>query len=151
MVVQKWFKRVFSYLTSVWLFWSPQVRSHLIFRISLGQLARVYLKLSCSIHALKDAGITIAIALQCQMPHVLTQNVRYFKNTEHFSNCWGEPFSRSIYRKIREYEVLDRRKTVTALRAGEDRAILLGLSMVFVSVMMYFVLGITILRSYSNR
>ncbi|XP_044218408.1 calcium-activated potassium channel subunit beta-2 isoform X2 [Thunnus albacares] len=57
---------------------------------------------------------------------------------------------RSIYQKIREYEVLDKRKTVTALRAGEDRAILLGLSMVFMSVMMYFVLGITILRSYSD-
>ncbi|KAM3875753.1 calcium-activated potassium channel subunit beta-2 [Diretmus argenteus] len=57
---------------------------------------------------------------------------------------------RSIYQKIREYEVLDKRKTVTALRAGEDRAILLGLSMVLISVMMYFVLGITILRSYSD-
>ncbi|XP_056132293.1 calcium-activated potassium channel subunit beta-2 isoform X3 [Lampris incognitus] len=57
---------------------------------------------------------------------------------------------RSIYQKIREYEVLDKRKTVTALRAGEDRAILLGLSMVLFSVMMYFVLGITILRSYSD-
>lgn len=56
----------------------------------------------------------------------------------------------SIYQKIRDHEVLDRRKTVTALRAGEDRAILLGLSMVFVSVMMYFVLGITILRYYSD-
>uniref|UniRef100_A0A3Q4HD51 KCNMB2 ball/chain domain-containing protein n=1 Tax=Neolamprologus brichardi TaxID=32507 RepID=A0A3Q4HD51_NEOBR len=40
-------------------------------------------------------------------------------------------FFRSIYQKIREYEVLDRRKTVTALRAGEDRAILLGLSMFY--------------------
>lgn len=58
--------------------------------------------------------------------------------------------SSSIYQKIRDHEVLDRRKTVTALRAGEDRAILLGLSMVFVSVMMYFVLGITILRYYSD-
>uniref|UniRef100_A0A3Q0RTC5 S100 calcium binding protein P n=1 Tax=Amphilophus citrinellus TaxID=61819 RepID=A0A3Q0RTC5_AMPCI len=57
---------------------------------------------------------------------------------------------RSIYQKIREYEVLDRRKTVTALRAGEDRAILLGLSMVLFSIMMYFVVGITILRSYSD-
>ncbi|MEQ2200779.1 hypothetical protein XENOCAPTIV_002968 [Xenoophorus captivus] len=56
----------------------------------------------------------------------------------------------SIYKRIRDHEVLDRRKTVTALRAGEDRAILLGLSMVFVSVMMYFVLGITILRCYSD-
>lgn len=58
---------------------------------------------------------------------------------------------RSIYQQIREYDVLDKRKTVTALRAGEDRAILLGLSMVIVSVMMYFVLGITVLRSYSDR
>ncbi|XP_068175297.1 calcium-activated potassium channel subunit beta-2 [Antennarius striatus] len=62
----------------------------------------------------------------------------------------GRSDRRSIYQKIREYEVLDRRKTVTALRAGEDRAILLGLSMVFLSVMMYFVLGITIVRSYSD-
>ncbi|XP_051233822.1 calcium-activated potassium channel subunit beta-2 isoform X1 [Dicentrarchus labrax] len=62
----------------------------------------------------------------------------------------GQHDRRSIYQKIREYEVLDKRKTVTALRAGEDRAILLGLSMVFISVMMYFVLGITILRSYSD-
>lgn len=57
---------------------------------------------------------------------------------------------RTVYQKVREYDVLDKRKTVTALRAGEDRAILLGLSMVFLSVMMYFVLGITILRSYSD-
>uniref|UniRef100_A0AAX7VIU5 KCNMB2 ball/chain domain-containing protein n=1 Tax=Astatotilapia calliptera TaxID=8154 RepID=A0AAX7VIU5_ASTCA len=63
----------------------------------------------------------------------------------------GRSDRRSIYQKIREYEVLDRRKTVTALRAGEDRAILLGLSMVFFSIMMYFVVGITILRSYSDR
>lgn len=57
---------------------------------------------------------------------------------------------RTVYQKIREYDVLDKRKTVTALRAGEDRAILLGLSMIFVSVMMYFVLGITMVRSYSD-
>ncbi|XP_029285954.1 calcium-activated potassium channel subunit beta-2 [Cottoperca gobio] len=63
----------------------------------------------------------------------------------------GRNDGRSIYHKAREYEVLDKRKTVTALRAGEDRAILLGLSMVVFSVMMYFVLGITILRSYSDR
>uniref|UniRef100_A0A3B4H7E0 Si:ch211-247n2.1 n=1 Tax=Pundamilia nyererei TaxID=303518 RepID=A0A3B4H7E0_9CICH len=59
-------------------------------------------------------------------------------------------FFRSIYQKIREYEVLDRRKTVTALRAGEDRAILLGLSMVFFSIMMYFVVGITILLIFKK-
>ncbi|XP_069575804.1 calcium-activated potassium channel subunit beta-2-like isoform X1 [Brachyistius frenatus] len=62
----------------------------------------------------------------------------------------GRSDRRSIYQKIREYDVLDKRKTVTALRAGEDRAILLGLSMVFFSAMMYFVLGITVLRSYSD-
>ncbi|CAL8255741.1 unnamed protein product [Merluccius merluccius] len=62
----------------------------------------------------------------------------------------GGSDKRSIYQTIREYDVLDKRKTVTALRAGEDRAILLGLGMVLVSFMMYFVLGITILRSYSD-
>nr|XP_046248458.1 calcium-activated potassium channel subunit beta-2 isoform X2 [Scatophagus argus] len=80
-----------------------------------------------------------------------------FPHSSHTMFLWagskatdGRSDRRSIYQKIREYEVLDKRKTVTALRAGEDRAILLGLSMVFVSVMMYFVLGITILRSYSD-
>ncbi|KAF5910058.1 calcium-activated potassium channel subunit beta-2 isoform X2 [Clarias magur] len=57
---------------------------------------------------------------------------------------------RTIYQKIREYDILDKRKTVTALKAGEDRAILLGLSMIFFSVMMYFVLGITMVRSYTD-
>ncbi|MCJ8737803.1 hypothetical protein PDJAM_G00028270 [Pangasius djambal] len=57
---------------------------------------------------------------------------------------------RTIYQKIREYDILDKRKTVTALKAGEDRAILLGLSMIFFSVMTYFVLGITMVRSYSD-
>lgn len=60
-------------------------------------------------------------------------------------------FDRTIYQKIREYDILDKRKTVTALKAGEDRAILLGLSMIILSVMMYFVLGITMVRSYSDR
>uniref|UniRef100_A0A3P9LLF4 KCNMB2 ball/chain domain-containing protein n=1 Tax=Oryzias latipes TaxID=8090 RepID=A0A3P9LLF4_ORYLA len=60
----------------------------------------------------------------------------------------GSTDQRSIYQRIRDFEVLDRRKTVTALRAGEDRAILLGVSMILLSVMMYFVLGITVLRSY---
>ncbi|XP_045561864.1 calcium-activated potassium channel subunit beta-2-like [Salmo salar] len=58
---------------------------------------------------------------------------------------------RTIYQKVREYDVLDKRKTVTALKAGEDRAILLGLSMILFSVMMYFVLGITMVHSYSDR
>ncbi|KAG9351188.1 hypothetical protein JZ751_025078, partial [Albula glossodonta] len=56
----------------------------------------------------------------------------------------------TIYQKIREYDILDKRKTVTALKAGEDRAILLGLSMILFSVMMYFVLCITMVRSYSD-
>jgi hypothetical protein len=63
---------------------------------------------------------------------------------------WCVPL-RPNYRKSRDYDVLDKRKTVTALRAGEDRAILLGLGMVLVSFMMYFVLAITVLRSYSDR
>lgn len=59
--------------------------------------------------------------------------------------------SRTIYQKIREYDILEKRRTVTALKAGEDRAILLGLSMILFSAMMYFVLGITMVRSYSDR
>ncbi|KAM8838239.1 calcium-activated potassium channel subunit beta-2 [Synchiropus picturatus] len=57
---------------------------------------------------------------------------------------------RSIYQKFREVDLLDKKKTVTALKPGEDRAILLGLGMILSSVMMYFVLGITILRSYAE-
>ncbi|RVE61430.1 hypothetical protein OJAV_G00170830 [Oryzias javanicus] len=57
---------------------------------------------------------------------------------------------RSIYQKFREVDLLDKKKTVTALQAGEDRAILLGLGMILSSFMMYFVLGITILRSYAE-
>lgn len=48
-------------------------------------------------------------------------------------------------------DLLDKKKTVTALKPGEDRAILLGLGMILSSVMMYFVLGITVLRSYADR
>ena len=61
------------------------------------------------------------------------------------------PSSRSIYQKFREVDLLDKKKTVTALKPGEDRAILLRLGMILSSVMMYFVLGITILRSYADR
>ncbi|XP_005476041.1 calcium-activated potassium channel subunit beta-2 isoform X2 [Oreochromis niloticus] len=57
---------------------------------------------------------------------------------------------RTIYQKFREVDILDKKKTVTALKPGEDRAILLGLGMILSSVMMYFVLGITILRSYAD-
>ncbi|XP_027731576.1 calcium-activated potassium channel subunit beta-2 [Vombatus ursinus] len=55
---------------------------------------------------------------------------------------------RNIYQKIRDHDLLDKRKTVTALKAGEDRAILLGLAMMVCAIMMYFLLGITLLRSY---
>ncbi|XP_064797577.1 calcium-activated potassium channel subunit beta-2-like [Oncorhynchus masou masou] len=61
----------------------------------------------------------------------------------------GGGATRSIYQKFRDVDLLDK-KTVTALKAGEDRAILLGLAMVIASIMMYFVLGITILRSYAD-
>ncbi|XP_008431512.1 calcium-activated potassium channel subunit beta-2 isoform X1 [Poecilia reticulata] len=57
---------------------------------------------------------------------------------------------RSIYQKFREVDILDKKKTVTALKPGEDRAILLGLGMILCSMMMYFVLGITVLRSCAD-
>uniref|UniRef100_A0A3B5LGR5 Uncharacterized protein n=1 Tax=Xiphophorus couchianus TaxID=32473 RepID=A0A3B5LGR5_9TELE len=57
----------------------------------------------------------------------------------------------SIYQKFREVDILDKKKTVTAVKPGEDRAILLGLRMVLCSVMMYFVLGIAVLRSCADR
>ncbi|KAM6948552.1 calcium-activated potassium channel subunit beta-2-like [Aplochiton taeniatus] len=55
-----------------------------------------------------------------------------------------------MYQKFRDVDVLEKKKTVTAMKAGEDRAILLGLGMILASVMMYFVLGITMLRSYAD-
>ena len=58
---------------------------------------------------------------------------------------------RSIYQKFREVDLLDKKKTVTALKPGEDRAIFLGLGMILSSVVMYFVLGVTIFRSYADR
>ncbi|CAL8310725.1 calcium-activated potassium channel subunit beta-2 [Gadus morhua] len=57
---------------------------------------------------------------------------------------------KSMYQKFRDVDILDKKKTVTALKPGEDRAILLGLGMIISSVMMYFVLGVTILRSYAD-
>ncbi|XP_062371581.1 calcium-activated potassium channel subunit beta-2 [Sardina pilchardus] len=57
---------------------------------------------------------------------------------------------KSIYQKFRGYELMDKRRTETALKAGEDRAIFLGLSMMLCSVMMYFLLGITMMRSYAE-
>ncbi|KAJ3594877.1 hypothetical protein NHX12_004182 [Muraenolepis orangiensis] len=57
---------------------------------------------------------------------------------------------KSMYQKFRDVDILDKKKTVTALKPGEDRAILLGLGMILSSVMMYFVLGITMLRSYAD-
>ncbi|KAJ8356965.1 hypothetical protein SKAU_G00197590 [Synaphobranchus kaupii] len=57
---------------------------------------------------------------------------------------------RTIYQKIREYDLLEKKKTVTALKPGEDRAILLGLIMILSSFTMFFLLGITMVRSYSD-
>ncbi|EPQ18158.1 Calcium-activated potassium channel subunit beta-2 [Myotis brandtii] len=64
------------------------------------------------------------------------------------SSSYRHDEKRNIYQKIRDHDLLDKRKTVTALKAGEDRAILLGLTMMVCSIMMYFLLGITLLRSY---
>ncbi|XP_053930079.1 calcium-activated potassium channel subunit beta-2 isoform X2 [Cuculus canorus] len=63
---------------------------------------------------------------------------------------WTSGRSSTSYRhdERRDHDLLDKRKTVTALKAGEDRAILLGLAMMVCSIMMYFLLGITLLRSY---
>ncbi|XP_056664393.1 calcium-activated potassium channel subunit beta-2 isoform X1 [Monodelphis domestica] len=64
------------------------------------------------------------------------------------SSSYRHDEKRNIYQKIRDHDLLDKRKTVTALKAGEDRAILLGLAMMVCAIMMYFLLGITLLRSY---
>uniref|UniRef100_F6PYL6 Calcium-activated potassium channel subunit beta-2 n=1 Tax=Callithrix jacchus TaxID=9483 RepID=F6PYL6_CALJA len=45
------------------------------------------------------------------------------------SSLYRHDKKRNIYQKIRDHDLLDKRKTVTALKAGEDRAILLGLAM----------------------
>nr|XP_023686330.1 calcium-activated potassium channel subunit beta-2-like isoform X2 [Paramormyrops kingsleyae] len=55
---------------------------------------------------------------------------------------------RKIYQKIHQYELKDKRKAVRAYKAGEDRAILLGLTMVICAAMMYFILGVTVVRPY---
>ncbi|XP_026051747.1 calcium-activated potassium channel subunit beta-2 isoform X2 [Carassius auratus] len=57
---------------------------------------------------------------------------------------------RVIYKTLRGNELKDKKRTETALKAGEDRAILLGLGMVFSSVMMYFVICITMVRAYAE-
>ncbi|MEQ2177219.1 hypothetical protein GOODEAATRI_001514 [Goodea atripinnis] len=57
---------------------------------------------------------------------------------------------RPIYQKFREVDLLDKKKMMTALKPGEDRMILLGLGMILCSVMMYFLLGITILCLYAD-
>uniref|UniRef100_A0A2I3SCC1 Calcium-activated potassium channel subunit beta n=3 Tax=Homininae TaxID=207598 RepID=A0A2I3SCC1_PANTR len=54
------------------------------------------------------------------------------------SSSYRHDEKRNIYQKIRDHDLLDKRKTVTALKAGEDRAILLGLAMMVCSIMMYF-------------
>ncbi|XP_044055230.1 calcium-activated potassium channel subunit beta-2 isoform X1 [Siniperca chuatsi] len=111
---------------------------------------------NCSDSLTVDFCPTPPSEIRCVIPSASNSGLQFPHSSDRMflwagSKTTGERSDRrSIYQKIREYEVLDKRKTVTALRAGEDRAILLGLSMVFLSVMMYFVLGITILRSYSD-
>ncbi|XP_072296472.1 calcium-activated potassium channel subunit beta-2-like [Eucyclogobius newberryi] len=72
------------------------------------------------------------------------------KNSGRGGGGGGGNERRSIYQKFREVDILEKKTTDTALKAGEDRAILLGLGMILSSVMMYFVLGITMLRSYAD-
>ncbi|XP_043111771.1 calcium-activated potassium channel subunit beta-2 [Puntigrus tetrazona] len=57
---------------------------------------------------------------------------------------------RVIYKTLWGNELKDKKRTETAQKAGEDRAILLGLGMVFSSVMMYFVICITMVRAYAD-
>ncbi|XP_067851422.1 calcium-activated potassium channel subunit beta-2 isoform X2 [Heptranchias perlo] len=61
-----------------------------------------------------------------------------------------EQQGRSFYKIIRAYNVLDKRKTVTALKAGEDRAIFLGLGMMVCSIMIACLLGITMIQSHKE-
>ncbi|KAI7809295.1 calcium-activated potassium channel subunit beta-2 [Triplophysa rosa] len=58
--------------------------------------------------------------------------------------------NRIISRRFWGHELKDKKGRETALKAGEDRAILLGLGMVFSSVMMYFVICITMVRAYTD-
>lgn len=57
------------------------------------------------------------------------------------------PYPRVISRRFWGHELKDKKRRETALKAGEDRAILLGLGMVFRSIMMYFVICITMVRA----
>ncbi|XP_077060469.1 calcium-activated potassium channel subunit beta-2 [Siphateles boraxobius] len=57
---------------------------------------------------------------------------------------------RVIHKRLWGYELKDNKRKETVLKAGEDRAILLGLGMVFSSVMMYFVIRITMVRAYAD-
>uniref|UniRef100_UPI00398ED320 calcium-activated potassium channel subunit beta-2 n=1 Tax=Pristiophorus japonicus TaxID=55135 RepID=UPI00398ED320 len=61
-----------------------------------------------------------------------------------------EQHRRSFYKKIRAYDVLDKRKTATALKAGEDRAISLGLGMLMCSILIAFLLGIKMVQSHKE-
>lgn len=72
-----------------------------------------------------------------------------FINYNYFT-VWTS-FPRVIYKRLWGYELKDKKRTETALKVGEDRAILLGLGMVFSSVMMYFVICITMVRTYAER
>ncbi|XP_069753975.1 calcium-activated potassium channel subunit beta-2 [Narcine bancroftii] len=64
---------------------------------------------------------------------------------------WSKPQqkeqpARNIYKKIRALDILDKRKTATALKAGENRAIFLGLAMLVCSILIAFLLGIKVVQ-----
>ncbi|XP_042575277.1 calcium-activated potassium channel subunit beta-2-like [Cyprinus carpio] len=56
-----------------------------------------------------------------------------------------------IYKTLWGNGLMVKKRTETAQKAGEDRAILLGLGMVFISVMMHFVICITMVRAYADK
>ncbi|XP_062900935.1 calcium-activated potassium channel subunit beta-2 isoform X2 [Mobula hypostoma] len=53
---------------------------------------------------------------------------------------------RSIYKKIRTQDILDKRKTDTALKDGENRAIFLGVAMLVCSLLIAFLLGVKVVQ-----
>ncbi|XP_051874360.1 calcium-activated potassium channel subunit beta-2 [Pristis pectinata] len=64
---------------------------------------------------------------------------------------WSKPQqeeqpARNIYKKIRTHDILDKRKTATALKDGENRALYLGLAMLVCSSLIAFLLGIKVVQ-----
>ncbi|XP_078266211.1 calcium-activated potassium channel subunit beta-2-like isoform X1 [Rhinoraja longicauda] len=57
---------------------------------------------------------------------------------------------RNIHKKTKPRDILEKRKTVTALKAGENRAIFLGLAMLVCSIFIAFVLGTKVVQQYKE-